>query len=63
VRWRLLEAIHVQGFDTTLLAAVFDSVSHFVGHTLQIVYITRLRVGDAYQFQWTPKSVEQGAAE
>lgn len=60
---RLLEAIHVQGFDTTLLAAIFDSVSHFVGHTHQIVYITRLRVGDAYQFQWTPKSVEQEAAE
>jgi uncharacterized damage-inducible protein DinB len=60
---RLREAIHVQGFDTTLLAAIFDSVSHFVGHTHQIVYITRLRRGDAYKFQWTPTNVEQGAAE
>ncbi len=58
---RLLEKIRVQGFDTTVLAAIFDSVSHFVGHTHQVVYITRLRVGDAYKFQWTPQTPEQGA--
>lgn len=58
---QLLQARHIQGFDTTVLAAIFDSVSHFVGHTHQIVYITRLRLGDAYRFQWTPASIEQGA--
>ena len=51
---RLLEPRTIQGFRTTILSAVFDSVSHFVGHTHQIVYITRLRLGDAYRFQWTP---------
>lgn len=58
---RILERRKIQGFDTTLLAALFDTVSHFVGHTHQIVYITRLRLGDAYRFQWTPASPEQGA--
>lgn len=58
---RLLESRRIQGFDTTVLAAVFDSVSHFVGHTHQIVYITRLRLGDAYRFQWEPANAEQGA--
>lgn len=58
---RLLESRRIQGFDTTVLAAIFDSVSHFVGHTHQIVYITRLRLGDAYRFQWEAANAEQGA--
>ena len=58
---RLLERRRIQGFETTVLAAVFDTVSHFVGHQHQIVYITRLRLGDAYQFQWSPATPEQGA--
>lgn len=58
---RLLEPRRIQGFDTTVLAAIFDSVSHFVGHTHQVVYIARLRLGDAYRFQWQPANAEQGA--
>jgi hypothetical protein len=58
---RLLENRRIQGFDTTVLSAIFDTVSHFVGHQHQIVYITRLRLGDAYKFQWTPPTPEQGA--
>jgi hypothetical protein len=58
---RLLEHRRIQGFDTTVLAAIFDTVSHFVGHQHQIVYVTRLRLGDAYRFQWTPATPEQGA--
>ncbi len=57
---RLLAQQRIQGFDTTLLAAIFDSSSHFVGHTHQIVYIARLRLGDAYKFQWVPTGPEQG---
>ncbi|GMU24972.1 MAG: hypothetical protein AMXMBFR13_50430 [Phycisphaerae bacterium] len=52
---QLLQPLHVQEWDTTLLAALFDSVSHFVGHTHQIVYITRMQVGEGYRFQWTPR--------
>ena len=58
---RLLEKRRIQGFDTTILSAIFDTVSHFVGHQHQIVYITRLRLGDAYRFQWAPANPEQGA--
>ncbi len=58
---RLLERRRIQGFETTVLAALFDTVSHFVGHQHQIVYITRLRLGDAYRFQWAPATQEQGA--
>jgi Protein of unknown function (DUF1572) len=58
---RLLEAKRIQGFDVTLLHAILDTASHFVGHTHQIVYITRMRLGDAYQFEWKPATAEQGA--
>jgi hypothetical protein len=58
---RLLNPCRVQGFDTYLLAAIWDSVSHFVGHTHQIVYITRQLIGAAYVFQFVPANVEQGA--
>jgi hypothetical protein len=58
---RLLEARRVQGFDVTGLAAVFDSVPHFRGHTQEIVGLTRLQLGDAYRFAWAPTTPEQGA--
>ncbi len=56
---RLLEPMRVQGFDVSPLVAIYDAVSHFAGHTQQIVYITRLRLGERYVFQWTPTE-EQG---
>lgn len=57
---RLLERCRIQGFETTRLAAIFETVSHFVGHTHQIVYITRMRLGDRYRFQFVPQGKEQG---
>ncbi|MGD9646180.1 MAG: DUF1572 family protein [Pirellulales bacterium] len=57
---RLLERCRIQGFETTRLAAVFETTSHFVGHTHQIVYITRMRLGDRYEFQFVPRGKEQG---
>jgi Protein of unknown function (DUF1572) len=51
---QLAELRRVQGFDVTGLAAIFDSVPHFRGHTQEIVYMTRLQLGDTYQFAWTP---------
>jgi hypothetical protein len=59
---QLLEARRIQGFDVTGLAAVFDSVPHFRGHTQEIVHLTRVQLGDTYQFAWTPASPEQGAS-
>ena len=42
----------IQGFDVTALGAVMHSVPHFVGHTHQIVLLTRLQLGADYQFHW-----------
>jgi hypothetical protein len=58
---QLAEPRRIQGFDVTGLAAVFDSIPHFRGHTQEIVHMTRLQLGDAYQFAWTPTTPEQGA--
>ena len=58
---QLLEARRIQGFDVTGLAAIFDSVPHFRGHTQEIVHLTRLQLGDADQFAWAPTTPEQGA--
>jgi hypothetical protein len=58
---QLLEVRRIQGFDVTGLAAIFDSVPHFRGHTQEIVSMTRLQLGDAYQLAWAPTTPEQGA--
>jgi hypothetical protein len=58
---QLLEVRRIQGSDVTGLAAIFDSVPHFRGHTQEIVHLTRLQLGDAYKFAWAPTTPEQGA--
>jgi hypothetical protein len=57
---QLLEARRIQGFDVTGLKAIFDSVTHFRGHTQEIIGMTRLQLGDAYKFAWTPTTPAQG---
>lgn len=59
---RLLENRRIQGFDETVLSAIVDSICHFAGHTQQIVYVTRLQLGDEYRFEWAPSTPEQGAS-
>ncbi|MEQ8787333.1 MAG: DUF1572 family protein [Pirellulaceae bacterium] len=51
----------VQGFEVNNLSAVYDSVAHLSGHTQEIVFMTRLQLGDRYRFHWTP-GPEHGAA-
>jgi hypothetical protein len=58
---QLLEPRCIQGFDVTALAAIFDSVPHFRGHTQEIISLTRLQLGDAYKLAWAPTTPEQGA--
>ncbi len=58
---QLANVRRIQGFDLTGAAAIFDSIPHFRGHTQEIVYMTRLVLGDAYQFAWKPTTPEQGA--
>src|SRR3982750_811822 len=38
---RLNEATTIQGYDTTVLAAIFHVVEHFSGHTYQIILLTK----------------------
>ncbi len=56
-----LEKRRIQGFEATVLSATWDSLTHLCGHTQEIIYITRLQLGEAYQFAWVPTTPEQGA--
>jgi hypothetical protein len=58
---QLLEPRRIQGHDVTVLEAIFDSLPHFVGHAHQIVLLTRMQLGDAYRFAWSPSTPEEGA--
>ena len=55
----LLENREIQGFSVSVLGAISHTVSHFVGHTHQIIYLTRLQKGEQYQFDWSPDSDQE----
>lgn len=59
---RLLDRRRIQGFDTTVLVAVFDTVSHFQGHTQEVISLTRQQLGAAYEFYWIPSTDDEIAA-
>jgi uncharacterized damage-inducible protein DinB len=59
---QLLERRRIQGYEETVLSAIFETLAHFNGHTQEIVYITRLQLGDSYRFAWIPSTPEQIAA-
>ena len=59
---RLLESRRIQGFDCTVLSAIFDCLTHLSGHAQEIIYVTRLQLRDAYVFAWTPTTPEQQGA-
>lgn len=48
----LITSRQIQGFRVTGIQALSHTVNHFVGHTHQIVLLTRLFLGPAYQFHW-----------
>jgi hypothetical protein len=49
----------IQGFDSNVTSALFHSISHFRGHTQEIIHLTRVQLGDKYKFDFVP----QGAAQ
>lgn len=51
---QLVERRTIQGFDVSVLQAIHHTTTHFVGHTHQIIYITRMILGDKYQMRWSP---------
>ena len=59
---QLAQPRRIQGFETNVLAAVFDTVAHFRGHTQEIIHITRAAVGDRYRFWFVPQGPEQASA-
>jgi len=42
---RLAEDISIQGYDKTVLSAIFHVVEHFSGHTYQIILLTKRATG------------------
>jgi hypothetical protein len=52
----LLEPRNIQGFEISVYEAMSHTTTHFVGHTHQIIYLTRLQIGDQYKFQWSPEN-------
>ena len=57
---RLLELQRIQGFETTVLSAIFHSVSHFIGHVQEIISLSRQQLGSDYKFDFIPQTKEQG---
>ena len=57
----LLDPRRIQGWETTVLDAIYDTMCHLQLHTGQVLYVTRLRLGDAYRESWSPATPEQGA--
>jgi uncharacterized damage-inducible protein DinB len=47
---KLAEPRLIQGFNVTVLGAIFHVVEHFSYHTGQIIYITKMRTGEDLKF-------------
>jgi hypothetical protein len=47
---RLMERVRTQGYDCTVLAAIYHVVEHFAGHTFQIIYATKFCTGEDLGF-------------
>lgn len=50
----------VQNFEVSGVEAIFDSVPHFQGHAQEIICLTRMQLGDGYEFAWVPTTPEEG---
>lgn len=48
----LLSKRTIQGFEVTVLEALGHTVTHFTGHTHQIIMLTRLILKDTYKYDW-----------
>ncbi|QDU57389.1 DinB superfamily protein [Aeoliella mucimassa] len=58
---QLLAGQVIQGFSVTGVEILFDTIPHFQGHTQEIICYTRMQVGPAYRFYWSPSTPEEGA--
>lgn len=58
-----LRPLRIQRFDTTGFGAALHAVSHFRGHTQEIIHQTRDLLGERYRFAWVPRTPEEGAPQ
>ncbi len=56
----LLSYRRIQGFDETVMSALIIALTHLELHAGQIIYITKLILGDNYKESWKPSNPEQG---
>jgi len=56
---RLNEPKRIQGYDITIMVAIFRALTHLEGHVGQIILLTRLQLGENYTILWQPKTEEQ----
>jgi uncharacterized damage-inducible protein DinB len=52
---RLLHRRHIQGYDVTVLEAIYHVIEHFGMHTGQIILLAKARVGQDLRL-WEPPS-------
>jgi hypothetical protein len=57
---RLTERLTIQGFEVSVLEAIFHVTEHFSGHTAQIIFITKMVTGEDLGF-YSFLSKPQGA--
>jgi hypothetical protein len=56
----LLDRKRIQGFDETVLSALYNTASHLELHVGQILFIAKLLLGNKYKEYWKPETREQG---
>jgi hypothetical protein len=52
----------IQGYELTVTRALFHVIPHFRGHVQEIIHMTRVQLGDRYQFDFVPQTPEQISA-
>ena len=56
---QLVSTRRIQGWDLTITEAIFGCISHFCGHTQEIIHMTREQLGESYQPKYVPQSDAQ----
>lgn len=56
----LLSYRRIQGFDETIMSALIIALTHLELHAGQVLYISKLLLGDNYKESWIPSNSEQG---
>jgi hypothetical protein len=60
---QLLSPRRIQGYDTFVIAAIENTISHFRGHVQEIIHMTRQQLGEKYTYDFVPKGKEQESAD